>query len=122
MVKGEPKKMSYNNLNLEDFKVMLSEFSKLERRDEGREFYVHTGQGGMALFNDAMILEARIKPARSLCNRLLTEDKITEDEHKSLREMINSPDRENLTLAETILEQLNNEQRRVSVPALSPNT
>ncbi len=113
--------MSYQDLNLEDFRVMLSEFSKLERRDE-REFYVHTGQRGMEMFNDAMIIEARVKPARSLCNKLLTENKITQDEYKSLREMIESPDRENLTLAETVLEQLNNEQRRISVQALSPNT
>ena len=114
--------MSYNNLNLEDFRVMLSEFSKLERKDEGRELYVHTGQRGMEMFNDAMIVEARVKPARSLCNKLLADNKITNEEYKSLREMIESPDRENLTLAETILEQLSNEQRRIPVPALSPNT
>lgn len=101
--------MSYNKMNAEDFKVALSDFMKMEARDESRQFFVYTGEGGMRLFNDAMVFEARVKPARTLCNKLFTEGKITYDQRKALRAMIDSPDRENLTLAESVMEQLSNE-------------
>lgn len=64
-------------------------------------FVVMTGTRGMEMFN----LELRRSHLRGLVTELRRADKITREEETTLDQMIDSPDNENLTVAEVIIEQ-----------------
>jgi len=94
---------------------MMRDFMKdLEMKDSNssRQFVVHTGQGGMNLFNNAIKKEVeeqelkrrRLEAGLSV-SKMKVANKITYEEWHNLKDMIKSPDPENLTVVESIIEQ-----------------
>lgn len=71
---------------------------------EPREFIVRTGEGGMRMFNEAMKRQVRLDSANRGVNSLEETNKITSEEAANLRAMIKSPDLENLTVVESVIE------------------
>jgi hypothetical protein len=99
------------DLTTKDFQVILSDLYKNTEKEQAREFIMMTGIGGMQLFNNAMKKEAEEQIIRQRridadfkVSKLKVGDKITYEEWRNLKGMIKSPDLENLTIVESIIE------------------
>lgn len=66
-----------------------------------RVWNVQTGEKGMLMFFHAM----RVENLMQMLGALEVENKVTQEELTRIQEMIKSPDHENVTMAELIMEQ-----------------
>jgi len=92
---------------LRDFMKDLS----IDKSSSDRQLIVRTGYGGMQLFNNAMKKEAeeqaikgRRLDAEFKVSKMKVDNKITYEEWSNLKNMIKSPDLENLVMVESIIE------------------
>jgi len=99
------------DLTIKDFQVYLSDFYKNAEKEKARDFVMMTGIGGMQLFNNAMKKEAeeqaikgRRLDAEFKVSKMKVDNKITYEEWSNLKNMIKSPDLENLVMVESIIE------------------
>jgi len=92
---------------------MIKNFMKdLEVKSTDRQFVVQTGIGGMNMFNNAIKkeveeqeLKRRRLEAHLKVSKMKVANKVTYEEWHNLKDMIKSPDPENLTVVESIIEQ-----------------
>jgi hypothetical protein len=66
-----------------------------------RVWNVQTGEAGMRMFFHAMKVESLMQ----MLGALVTENRVNQEESTRIQEMIKSPDHENVTMAELIMEQ-----------------
>jgi hypothetical protein len=92
---------------LRDFMKDLS----IDKSSSDRQLIVQTGYGGMQLFNNAIKNEAeeqaikgRRLDAEFKVSKMKVDNKITYEEWSNLKNMIKSPDLENLVMVESIIE------------------
>ena len=90
----------YKPLTEETFRAAMYEMYKHTPID--RSFHVLTGAGGMDMFNHQM----RVTHLTSILTALIKADRVTSEQVTTLSAMINSPDRENMVVAETIMDNL----------------
>lgn len=99
-----------STLTLDNLYTLMKDLTEV--KDSDRQFVVHTGIGGMTMFNNAIkkeVEEQELKRRRieaSLnVSKMKVANKITYEEWHNLKDMIKSPDPENLTVVESIIEQ-----------------
>lgn len=85
-------------MKLSDFRKACHDFYDRPRPKE-RQLVIYTRRGGMLEFDYTMRKEVIVQI-------LETKTNITSEQRTRLREMINSPDRENLTVVELIIQNL----------------
>ena len=84
-------------LNYDDLRKEIFKFYE-NQKPEPREFIVHTGEGGDKMFQHA--LEVQLTR-----DRLKLVKGISKEERKNIKAMIGSPDHDNLTVAQLLIEQ-----------------
>lgn len=90
--------VSYKPLTQDSFTEALYSMAKQMDKDSRREFVIGTSLDGVKLFNLAI--------RREMLNTCLEriKDQLKDDYYTTIKAMINSPDEENLTIAQSILE------------------
>lgn len=76
-----------------------------QQLDRTRTIKVHTGAAGMKQISDAIHDLAIKQPLRERAMKALEKKKIDLNQHETLIKMIDSDDRENMVLAEAILDE-----------------
>jgi hypothetical protein len=71
-----------------------------------RQLVIYTGIEGAKMIDDAITRE----PVRSALKELYDAGVVTDEKYENLNRMIDSPDRENLLVAETIIEVITKDQ------------
>jgi hypothetical protein len=77
----------------------------VDAQAQARQFYVMTGAHGERMINDAMQRQVRVDSALRKLVTARSMKRLTREEANTLRDMIRSPDEENLTVAECILKE-----------------
>lgn len=84
-------------LTQKDFRDFMVDLQVQAAKDtKERQWYVHTGEGGMKMINDAMQTQVYIKLMKDL--------NFSREERKRLGEMIKSPDPENFQIAKILID------------------
>lgn len=90
----------YNKIDTkEKLKTVIWQF--YEREPSKREFVVSTGIAGAKMIDRAIKVEFLMQ----MLGELVAENKVTQEELTSIQEMIKSPDYENHTVAQSIMEE-----------------
>jgi len=99
-----------SELTLDIMRDFMKDLS-IDSSKSDRQLLVHTGTGGMQMFNAAIKKEAEEQIIRQRridadfkVSKLKVGDKITYAEWHNLKAMVKSPDLENLTVVESIIE------------------
>ena len=93
-----------NSLTKQHILDFMNELS-IDAQAQARQFYVMTGAHGQQMINDAMQRQVRVDNALRKLVTARSMKVITKEEANTIREMIHSPDLENLTVAECVLKE-----------------
>jgi len=100
-----------SELTLDMIRDFMKDF-EMKYSNSSRQLVVQTGQGGMTMLNNAIkkeVEEQELKRRRLEADfrvsKMKVDSKITYEEWHNLKHMIKSPDPENLTVVESIIEQ-----------------
>ena len=89
----------YNSFTEEDFKKVWEDLSK---KHLPHNIQAQTGIEGRSLYNHVM----RSQLCKNITRQCLIDTEISKEYHDGLMKLINSPDDENLVVAETIIQNL----------------
>lgn len=94
---------AYQPMSPEEIKETLEKIMKEPQPQQGRNIVVRTGSKGLKMFQDSMHDYAVREPLRNQAKEMLDGGVLSEEKYNNLLAMIDSPDRENLVLAEEVM-------------------
>ena len=97
------KPVAYEEMSPEEIKSVLEKIMKEPQPQNGRNIVVRTGSRGLKMFQDSMHDYAVREPLRNQAKEMLDGGILSEEKYNNLLAMIDSPDKENLVLAEEVM-------------------